>query len=333
MKKIFYLILLSLLFIPKVNAATGILQYAYSFGQDTSVSCVGNTCVRNDITKLNLTHQSFYRFNMTTKTILPNITWAYDVTLPNNLKDYKGFTITVGSAFMNVSNIQIYNLGINCTTTSSDFTITTTEFTSNFKTFYCDIEGNNFTQTSTAIAFYLSGNTTSDNNIIYLQDFMTFYPKSYSDNNIAGAIENQTEEIQKSIDEQKKQQEETNKQLGDLNDNLTSNDVDMDGANSFFGDFSDTDHGGISGVITAPLRFINKLTGTCSPMSLDVLGANVELPCGTTLFWDKPEVANFRLVWNVLLGGTILYALLCKLFKVIEGLKNPDDSRIEVMKL
>lgn len=127
--------------------------------------------------------------------------------------------------------------------------------------------------------------------------------------------------------------DETNKNLDEINDTMNDSNVNMDGANSFFGDFSDTDHGGISGVVTAPLRFINKLTGTCSPISLNVLGANVELPCGDTLFWNKPEVTSFKVIWNVLLGGPILYLLLSKLFKVIEGLKNPDDSRIEVMKL
>lgn len=125
----------------------------------------------------------------------------------------------------------------------------------------------------------------------------------------------------------------TNEKLDDINDTMNNSDIDTDGANSFFGNFSDTDHGGISGVVTAPLQFINKLTGTCSPISLNVLGSNVELPCGDTLFWNKPEVANFRIIWNLLVGGPILYLLLSKLFNVIESLKNPDDSRIEVMKL
>ena len=148
-------------------------------------------------------------------------------------------------------------------------------------------------------------------------------------NNKNEIINNQNENtnaINNSIDDMKEKQDETN--------NLISSDeVDTSGANSFFGDFSDTDHGGISGVVTAPLRFINNLTGTCKPISFDVLGADVELPCGDTLFWNKPEVESFRVIWNVLFGGGILYLLVTKLFKVIEGLKNPDDSRIEVMKL
>lgn len=109
--------------------------------------------------------------------------------------------------------------------------------------------------------------------------------------------------------------------------------VDNEESNSFFGDFSDTDHGGISGVITAPLTFIRRMTDTCSPLQITMFDKQIDIPCGDTLFWNKPEVSSFRTTWNVIVGGPILYLLLCWLFKVIEGLKNPDDSRIEVMKL
>lgn len=139
--------------------------------------------------------------------------------------------------------------------------------------------------------------------------------------------------IEEGMNNMNEKQEETNQKLDGINDTMNNSDVDMDGANSFFGDFSDTDHGGISGVITAPLRFVNKITQTCSPLSFKVLDANVELPCGNTLFWDKPNVSQFRTIWNILFGGAFLYFMITKLFKVIEGLKNPDDSRIEVMKL
>lgn len=127
--------------------------------------------------------------------------------------------------------------------------------------------------------------------------------------------------------------DQTNEKLDGINDSLTNDDVDTDGAGSFFNGFNDTDHGGISGVVTAPIKFINKLTGTCNSLSIKVFDKDIELPCGDTLFWNKTEVSNFRIIWNMLLGGPILYLLVCKLFKVIENLKNPDDSRVEVMKL
>ena len=125
-------------------------------------------------------------------------------------------------------------------------------------------------------------------------------------------------------------QDQTNDKLDDLNNNLKNSDVDTNG--SFFSNFTSTDHG-ISGIITAPLRAINKLTSACQPVTFSVLEEPIELPCGDTLFWNKEGVQSFRLIWNILVGGPILFALLKKLFKVVESLKNPDDDRIEVMDL
>lgn len=125
-------------------------------------------------------------------------------------------------------------------------------------------------------------------------------------------------------------QDQTNDKLDDLNSSLKNSDVDTN--DSFFSNFTTTDHG-ISGIITAPLRAINKLTSTCQPVTFSVLDEPIELPCGDTLFWNKEGVQSFRLIWNILVGGPILFLLLKKLFKVVESLKNPDDDRIEVMDL
>ena len=125
-------------------------------------------------------------------------------------------------------------------------------------------------------------------------------------------------------------QDQTNDKLDDLNSSLKNSDVDTN--DSFFSNFTTTDHG-ISGIITAPLRAINKLTSTCQSVTFSVLDEPIELPCGDTLFWNKEGVQSFRLIWNILVGGPILFLLLKKLFKVVESLKNPDDDRIEVMDL
>jgi len=121
--------------------------------------------------------------------------------------------------------------------------------------------------------------------------------------------------------------------LDDLNNNIKDDDIDTSSSNSFFDSFDDKDHGGLSSIITAPLSAFNKITATCKPISMKVLDKEITLPCGDTLFWNKPSVKSFRVIWNLLLGGPILYFLLIKLFRVIEGLKNPDDDRIEVLDL
>ena len=125
----------------------------------------------------------------------------------------------------------------------------------------------------------------------------------------------------------------TNDKLDNLHDSI--NDDNTDGANdkisNFFSDFSTKDHGGLSGIITAPLEAINQmLNKNCSPMSATYKGKKIELPCGYD-FWAKmPQIQDFL---NVVLGGMLCYNILKKLYKLIERLKNPEDDRVDVMDL
>ena len=148
--------------------------------------------------------------------------------------------------------------------------------------------------------------------------------------NVSSFIEYGKQSCSNKLDDMNDKQQKTNDKLDDLNSSLKNSDVDTNG--SFFSNFTSRDHG-ISGIITAPLRAINKLTSACQPVTFSVLDEPIELPCGDTLFWNKEGVQSFRLIWNILVGGPILFLLLKKLFKVVESLKNPDDDRIEVMDL
>lgn len=125
--------------------------------------------------------------------------------------------------------------------------------------------------------------------------------------------------------------DDTNDKLNDLNDNITNSDVDDSQASSFFDSFTTTDHGGISGIITAPLVAIKKmLDKNCSPLSATYKGKEISLPCGYD-FWSKmPAIQEFI---NLTLGGILCYNIIRKLYKLIENMKNPDDDRVEVMKL
>lgn len=125
--------------------------------------------------------------------------------------------------------------------------------------------------------------------------------------------------------------DDTNSKLDDVNNSLNDDSVDSSLANSFFDSFSSTDHGGISGIITAPLVAIKKmLDKNCSPLSATYKGEKIELPCGYD-FWAKmPAIKEFI---NLTLGGLLCYNIIRKLFKLIESMKNPDDDRVEVMKL
>ena len=125
--------------------------------------------------------------------------------------------------------------------------------------------------------------------------------------------------------------DETNNKLDDVNKSLNDDTIDSSSANSFFDSFSSTDHGGISGIITAPLVAIKKmLDKNCSPLSATYKGKKIELPCGYD-FWSK--MTAIKEFINLTLGGLLCYNIIRKLFKLIESMKNPDDDRVEVMKL
>lgn len=116
-------------------------------------------------------------------------------------------------------------------------------------------------------------------------------------------------------------------------DAITDSDIaDADNTSkSFFNDFSTTDHGGISSVISAPLVAINKmLDSSCSPLKTTYKDKEIEFPCGTT-FWDSLGVVKTFL--NLIEGGLICYAVVTALYKDIERIKNPDDDRVDVMNL
>lgn len=125
--------------------------------------------------------------------------------------------------------------------------------------------------------------------------------------------------------------DDTNDKLDDVNKSLNDDNIDSSSAGSFFDSFTSTDHGGISGIITAPLVSIKKmLDKSCSPLSATYQGQKIELPCGYD-FWSK--MTAIKEFINLTLGGILCYNIIRKLYKLIENMKNPDDDRVEVMKL
>ena len=127
--------------------------------------------------------------------------------------------------------------------------------------------------------------------------------------------------------------DETNDKLNDLNSSLNDSNVDgsLNSAGSFFDSFTTTDHGGLSGIITAPLIAINQMLNTsCSAMTTTFKGKELSLPCGYE-FWNRlGAIQDFI---NIVLGGMLCYRIIIKLYKLIERIKNPEDDRLEVMDL
>lgn len=150
------------------------------------------------------------------------------------------------------------------------------------------------------------------------------------------------EDVDKLNDEVKNQvqeQQQTNQKLDDLNNNITSDDT--SGGNSegssFFNDFEVNDNGGISGIITSPLKVINKMLegNTCENLTfnLNFLGKNkqVSLPSGC-IMWNKAPQSAVT-IYQTLLCGLFSYILATNLFKDIEKLKNPKESEVDTLDL
>lgn len=126
---------------------------------------------------------------------------------------------------------------------------------------------------------------------------------------------------------------ETNQNIKDLESKLSDSDV--SGANTdasnFFNNFNTKNHGGISSIVTSPLVAINKMLETsCTPLSTTYKGKTIEMPCGNDFWKSLGPVKTFL---NMIEGGLICYAIITALYKDIDRMKNPDDDRVDVMKL
>lgn len=167
-------------------------------------------------------------------------------------------------------------------------------------------------------------NWTGNNKILSL-DNMTFYDSSQK---ISQDIQDAKDSINSNIDSMKEKQEETNNTIKDSNVSDASS-----SANSFFEDFEDKDYG-LSGVITMPLTFINKITsGTCTPLSFSApfVNQDITLPCMydiyTTYFGD------FLSIYQTITFGIVSYWVCINIFQMVKNFKDPDKDEIEVLDL
>lgn len=130
--------------------------------------------------------------------------------------------------------------------------------------------------------------------------------------------------------------DENTNAINDLNDSINNDNVDSGTGTSFFDDFNTTDNGGISAIITSPLRLINAFldnNSSCSNLQLpSIFGLdNITLPSGCILWNNAPNVVI--VLWNTLIGGPIAYLILRDLFYLVEDMKDPTEDRIDVIDL
>ncbi|MBE6146983.1 MAG: hypothetical protein E7168_01465 [Firmicutes bacterium] len=127
---------------------------------------------------------------------------------------------------------------------------------------------------------------------------------------------------------------ETNEKLDNIENSITDSTVDDSTANDFFNQFTTSDNGGISSIVTAPLRLINSLladTNICPVLTLPIMGKNVDVP-GGCLIWDKaPD--SVVIIYRTIICGFFSFILLTNLFHEIEKIKNPNESGVSTLDL
>lgn len=162
--------------------------------------------------------------------------------------------------------------------------------------------------------------TNMQNNIINNQN-------SNTQNIINNQNQNQAQNHQDSINTQNK--------IDDLNDSVTDDNVNSNTGKSFFDNFSDNTHG-LSGIITAPLNIIQQIINVnptnCQPLSTTYHNKTISLPCGA-IFWGHTGFSQFNDFYNMVVGGLFCYLIVKDLFLTIEGMKDPDNDKVEVMDL
>lgn len=138
------------------------------------------------------------------------------------------------------------------------------------------------------------------------------------------------------INSMTQKQDETNNQLQDMNDNMTSTDITgaSQDQNNFINNSAFQDNTGLSGIITAPLTMISSLTNHCQPIQFTLpylKDTNLTIPCMGNFLQNK--IPSLVIIVKVIVNGFICYLIGLDLFKIVKNARDPDNDRIEVLDL
>lgn len=159
---------------------------------------------------------------------------------------------------------------------------------------------------------------------VVLDGRISFEVPQFIQDNSQAIINSQTQILQ--------EQQKTTEATKDLDSTLKDDTIDTSVANDIFGLDLD-ENSTLSGVITAPLGFLNHLSDTCSePLTIPIFNTSFNLPCGS-IFWERNDVQAFRVIWNILIGGSIIYMLCVKLFKVVQDSLNPNKDNFNSLEV
>lgn len=232
-----------------------------------------------------------------------------------------------GSTYI-CSDTYISTLGI---TTINQPSLTTFNFMpkvvyTNTNSAFCDIQGNKIIcptyhlQIQTLEINFIWAYNNQNTNATFL--FSKVANNLYY-NDASSAIENQTQQ----------QAQEHNETMNFFNNENTTQAESS--ASNFFSNFTSQDNGGISSIITAPLSAISGLVNaTCTQLTLPIPyldNSELVLPCMSSIYTE--HFGSFFTLYQTIIFGAVAYRMLISLFMMIQGFKNPDDDKIEVVDL
>lgn len=233
------------------------------------------------------------------------------------------YTSAYASDPSEVSNIRMNNTSYNCSYHNSNYTGGRVVII----TFVTYSSGAN------SIVLYQNGNAS-----VQLIDFVVdssgyVNPMNYSSQSLI----NQNSQIINQNNTIINNQNDIKNNTEDIKGALNDDSIDTSQSDSFFDGFNNEDNL-LSSVVLFPIQILNNVDATCTPLTLpfesDKMKANdYSLPCGDTLFWNKPKVAEFKKFWNFIVGAPIIYGCLLWSFKTIQKLKNPFDNEVEMIEL
>lgn len=233
------------------------------------------------------------------------------------------YTSAYASDPSEVSNIRMNNTNYNCSYHNSSYTGGRVVII----TFVTYSSGAN------SIVLYQNGNAS-----VQLIDFVVdssgyVNPMNYSSQSLI----NQNSQIINQNNTIINNQNDIKNNTEDIKGALNDDSIDTSQSDSFFDGFNNEDNL-LTSVVLFPIQILNNVDATCTPLTLpfesDKMKVNdYSLPCGDTLFWNKPKVAEFKKFWNFIVGAPIIYGCLLWSFKTIQKLKNPFDNEVEMIEL
>lgn len=115
--------------------------------------------------------------------------------------------------------------------------------------------------------------------------------------------------------------------LDDIKNFFSGSSIDETDVENFFNHLEFYDNNGLGQVVSAPFSFISSLgTDSCSPITLTAWNTSFELPCGTTLFWNR--IGVWYTFWSTIFGGFLIYKLSYRLVKVVNDAVDPQKDSI-----